>query len=1228
MVFICFPYTNLNTEEEIIEFCKQNPDDSILWNDYIFKIDSNGIINKTKREDPEKYTSIVNIDNVVESCIGKIIIFQSLNNNINKDNTKFISLFPGSKIILSREPTSTYNPSLFSLSNKKTGSYFDLVIYIVDNQDNITNILTYNNKDYKNIIKHSGDIHNDGYLLQTICGIENLRDNETIIICAVGYNCTPLHKYKTQVPAVSLFSNNKVYIIPCSLEPIVVGNNNLITIAIIKNNILYTPTEPGVIENINVGDTTKLGLLQILKNTIDNCKKINNISEISLPNTTCEIEKKPKQITQTDNQYKILHIIQKNILTDDIDNALKLEIDQYPFSHKVSSGSISIFALKLFLEDWETICNCSSAIIHLMPNNWITTTRVMKVSYLLNGLYILHFTESIDKTTELINSKKLLINWMNNITNNFLSIVGPQSVIVVKLENKYFWYDGVCINILLKTIPLFGDDVTEFVLNYTQYIQTNIITSDSTWINYDDYKFDWEEEITHIFTNILKIHTEKYELERMFELSNDTNISKKDIYNSHKKQIEHLDNQLSNLETNFREIIFKMQILSEDLIINAKAFILKYCKNMLYEYNLLSYNIDDSKDINKIKDLKSFNKKIITNISSMVSLLFSRSNASSKSFSIKSQERKEIIKKNVQDAINMSKEEYAEYLQENASEGCLNLIIKDTFFQKVIEGNNLSITDIDTLNSLTFDNITASCIIEIAPTPDTLFGLSNIIVPTNNKLDTAVIMIPINSYATKYFDEISWSIIQNEPQFSYFRILLRNLLASIRTSPFEGKASSPELTSYLINNWLNICEYLINRISVDSIIIFEDTLPTIIRGIMGHMFATCASGSKPFSEIYNIVYKNKIINFNIKEWMWIIRITLILKKINYDKNKFEIIISNLKKSFFRFISRMFLKILENCQKLIKSIKNDYIQDHIKKINEELQWLKLVTKIFILNKEDLIDNEIIKRLLHYVPNRNDTDDSTIIFCKRNLIMYIKEDNIIKKNNFIFTIKKVILNVINKRSGYMTKFKNKSIKNETDFEAYHKNEKHILNSVLTDLNLKDKIDDIKLQNSQLLDISTFMNGLKGDAECKRIPWAISFDEDSIISNEELEKKISFIMGIEIDNPSSNSSIPNKDITSTVTKIEDEFIIELLKTNPSDELVNYITKLNKIINPYDKLVFIQKETSTINYITKELFDTICSILEIDNIEEFINFSIKTIFLNWTDQSKAIEEIYLKYN
>jgi len=244
------------------------------------------------------------------------------------------------------------------------------------------------------------------------------------------------------------------------------------------------------------------------------------------------------------------------------------------------------------------------------------------------------------------------------------------------------------------------------------------------------------------------------------------------------------------------------------------------------------------------------------------------------------------------------------------------------------------------------------------------------------------------------------------------------------------------------------------------------------------------------------------------------------------------------------------------------------------------------------------------------------------------MYINEDNIIKKNNFIYTIKKVILNVINKRSGYMTKFKNKSIKNETDFETYHKNEKHILNSVLTDLNLKDNMDDIKLQNDQLLDISTFINGLKGDAECKRIPWAISLDENSIISNEEFDKRVAFIMGTEIDNSSNTNSIANKDISSTVTKIEDDFIIELLKTTPSNELIKYVTKLNEIINPYDKLIFIQKETSTSNYITKELFDSICSILEIDNIEEFIIFSIKTIFLNWTDQTKAIEEIYLKYS
>ena len=71
----------------------------------------------------------------------------------------------------------------------------------------------------------------------------------------------------------------------------------------------------------------------------------------------------------------------------------------------------------------------------------------------------------------------------------------------------------------------------------------------------------------------------------------------------------------------------------------------------------------------------------------------------------------------------------------------------------------------------------------------------------------------------------------------------------------------------------------------------------------------------------------------------------------------------------------------------------------------------------------------------------------------------------------------------------------------------------------------------------------------------------------------------------------------------------------------IIKFVIELNKYSNPYEKLAIIQ--STNIDKMTKSLFDSICSVLKISNIEEFILFTIKTTLLHYNDNNRAVKEI-----
>ena len=1192
MAYQVYPYYK-GSSSTINDFFLENPNSNILLADkLIYKQDENKNILKKKKESNNKYFSDINIDNISKLIFENIQHYPILYEYILPISSTSKYLPPGCKINFINQKTELEKPDLFSITNDyKSPFTFDLAIYILDRNNKIIDVLSYKNKNF-NQIHHSGDYKKNLLLLHTAYGFETLENNYKIIICVVEYNKNPLINFKNQVPTFGVISNNNLYFITCPLEEAVIGNNNnFAVIGIIKNNSLYTLNNYGFAENIEVGNKSNF-----LNNIFIECLKDCDLIDIEINKT-----KIPDEIKYNyRNNNKILHVIQENINIQDINNSIKLIISNLPFSEKIS-GFINVFACKLFNINWNTIMNCSKAIIHLMPNTWLDSSRYMKVSHFLNGLYILH-----GFTTQSLHYNQL-IEELKKIKTNFMSIIGPDSIIVVKYLDKYLWFDGIGIDKFIKKVfdidhyyyynidlidniyPSFGDDVSTFITIFFDMINNdkNVVSKNQTWIK--NFEFDWKNEIKQFFEKYLDLSIQKIKIddEKLIDIVDEKNLLIKN----------ELNKKIKDLENIFSEIIFKIQILSSTLIHEARKYICEFIINFLSQYNIkIKYNMIKEPNIINYKIFKEL--PIITY--KLINKMYSRNSSTIKSQIIKNNniENNEILNQ-------MSREDYAIFIKDN-SYMTIIVQIMNSFLQI---NNNLNIkeNDIKLASYIMLDPLITSIIISQTLSP-IQFNNSKLMIPQNSEnLNNSALCIPIiKKYINIYFDEINIDYLLNDGLFLYFRILLRNELTSIPTSPFNGEPTSPKLFIFIINMYLSICELLIQNNETE--LEFNDTLSILIRGIMFHILTTCAakSGSNISSLIYKIVYKTtNLYYFEAHEWKFIIRIYNILKKINYNQDKLNIILENISKSFNNFLHKQYESMnlsmnLKN-KKIIPASKKEIIDQKITIKNRELQWIKLVAILFEFEPTNNIDKEKIKRILEFFPYNIFINRSEIQNIKRTAYKIKDHLNYYLNDNYPLNFcRQIIVQVINKRSGWLTNLKNKSLYYKYNYETYHKHQSDLIKDLCKTYNVNKEI--IKLQNKTLQDKKTFDFGIKGDGEINRYQWSITLDKTNIFSKKELITRISYILNKpreEIEQLITENIVVPISI-NTMVQEETNFIDKLKKTLDNNKIIKYYKQLNQLSNSYEK-VFNQPNTS--KYMSKELFDEICSIIDIKNIDELIN-------------------------
>jgi len=516
---------NLDKNELQIFIANMTEGSTFCYNNELY-IKENGNIKKIDRGDPNKYITSISADNVLMNSLSLIKKYDHLRNFFDKE---IITILPGTVFDFNIFTTKHDLCSLFSISNKTSNLYFDLVIYFCKfnhkskaDKDALSacHQINYNNKIFNKKIIHSGDI---GSLLHTVYGLETLDENIHAVVCAIGYKKEPLIKFRSQTPNVCINIGDKLYIIPCTLEHALLGDKgNLVTLAIINRNnnklSVKVPIKPNVMSNVDTGHQSK-ELESILKKTIDECNSTNYTSSNTTVSDTIVID---EQVNSNEKKYKFFHAynhdsLDTQINTDDIITFyFGTDNNSLPIS-KIINGSIGVLATVPNQSNinWNTIYECKTGIISINPFLFTSTARNINCSHLFNGLFILVCNLTKPLFDDLISNQPNREKYMNDIPTNFMCMCGLESIICVKLQYesnfKYYWFEGVRLPGLFDSHKNFSDDITDEIIKWFDWANDTDINN-LNWIenkvNYEIILDEFKKTVKQLFDD--KIQNVKY----------------------------------------------------------------------------------------------------------------------------------------------------------------------------------------------------------------------------------------------------------------------------------------------------------------------------------------------------------------------------------------------------------------------------------------------------------------------------------------------------------------------------------------------------------------------------------------------------------------------------------------------------------------------------------------------------------------------------------------------
>ena len=356
--------------------------------------------------------------------------------------------------------------------SEKTPTYFDMVFY-----PKTGGVITYSQTIGAGIA-HSGDKNSGNNLLQFV---SNNGHNGKTIWGVTGYNRNPLHRWKDTIPTMYAIDEEKevLYIIPLPLDKATIGESTFAGMVSStcdgNGNFRCKVLEKPVLQlNVDTG-----------YNGADLRAKLNRAFDLpvkalkampALGGGGAKDEPAPKMPAikppETSDVEGPLVLMQGTSKAKFPSSATVVEFGPNGYHHFTGNHTydgIGIPAIFQITGPLAGVCGKKQSSIFVdfdetnyMPcihvhDNWLDSTGD-NVTMKMNGILFIHPIKPFTRAK----SRDAIEEYMNDVCVNARYMMDQRSIVIIVINDEYYWYSGIGMEGFTEHIPNYGDNVTGY----------------------------------------------------------------------------------------------------------------------------------------------------------------------------------------------------------------------------------------------------------------------------------------------------------------------------------------------------------------------------------------------------------------------------------------------------------------------------------------------------------------------------------------------------------------------------------------------------------------------------------------------------------------------------------------------------------------------------------------------------------------------------------------------
>ncbi|KUL92175.1 hypothetical protein ZTR_02561 [Talaromyces verruculosus] len=617
-------------------------------------------------------------------------------------------------------------------------------------------------------------------------------------------------------------------------------------------------------------------------------------------------------------------------------------------------------------------------IVVIVDDRMTDNARNLATSYRLNALFILQLNpENEPKSTEDI------LGMMNSANINAVTaLAGPQSLVLVQIFDKYYFYRGLANRAHLNTSGLaFGSDVTCLLgsLRTTKSLidprVTRIVDLDAhsnTIILPSSGKFVRPQDLQRVFEElpVEELHSLEEDIAAAV-LQLQSLLNQKDLQELSKVLISALSAKINNMTAPLRDtyITFLAQEYKvEDAeSVKRKSFLLGKLR----------------------KTTKELQRSLEPLISSLANMMSSQT-TSKRTHDMKRLLRQAQIQGNVEAAKSMTYDTLAGYLETYAADMGVMLLNIETMPYRQLLGNlkNVAIDasgccELDS-RVLYLEGFDAGIIIEQSQSTH-----NGPLRSQTGDSSQPILAVPYLNQGKGYdrsmlawvcWDEfvnlkspytVRWMEKCNEAHIAALRILMRSTLsqavASREHNLQPGSGETGQLMSALLMAAMSKLAAM--RTTPPMVVSdqVEDTVTRLMRGLFGNFLTIAGSGVRPLSMVWQLFGLNPQYDIPTKyiDWIWYETAVSLYPYTGWPLEQF---LDNLEKLLDKAIIRVVTKNEDKAE--IKKSRTDEMIRYCKLRNIQLAHCRTIITIFMrmLTAENINVAAVAARLLEQLPRK--------------------------------------------------------------------------------------------------------------------------------------------------------------------------------------------------------------------------------------------------------------------